>query len=136
MIPTIPIKPDEPLITTVVQDTLHMRTRIGERITDEAVDECARHTKDKFAGAFQTLVRLTGVPFEISEKQKHGKAEIGYSSLTGRHWRTVLKKIGPIIRSSTGVFSDEKRNQFADLYESFNDILEFAGGKINKAIVL
>ena len=126
-IPTLPIKSDEPLITTVAQDTLHMRCRIGERITDGAVDECAKHTKDKYAEGFQTLVRLTGVPFEISEKHKHGKREIGYSSLTGVHWQKVLSKIGPIIRSSKGVFSDKKRDEFADLYEEFNSILEFAG---------
>ena len=124
---TLPADPEEPLITSVVQDVLHMRCRMGERITGEGVDDCAKHTGDKFAAAFQSLVRLTGVPFEIYEKQSRGKAEIKFSSLIGRHWRTVLQKIGPIIRSSTGVFSDKSRDKFADLYESFISILMFAG---------
>ena len=108
---TLPADPEEPLITSVVQDVLHMRCRIGERITGKGVDACAKHTGDKFAAGFQSLVRLTGVPFEIYEKQSRGKAEIKFSSLIGRHWRTVLQKIGPIIRSSTGVFFGQEERR-------------------------
>ena len=124
---TIPADPEEALINKVTQDLLHMRCRMGEQATDGAIKDCAAFTKDKYAGGFQTLVRLTGVPFQIYEKQVRGKAEIKYSSLTGRHWRTVLEKIGPIIRSSSGVFSEKRKEEYADLYESLSNIFKFAG---------
>ena len=47
--------------------------------------------------------------------------------MTGVMWRKLLGRIGPAIRSSTGVFPDELKDRIASLYENFKDLLDLAG---------
>ena len=53
--------------------------------------------------------------------------KVEHSSLTGVMWRKLLGRIGPAIRSSTGVFPEAMKDRLASLYEGFKDLLDFAG---------
>ena len=104
-----------------------MRTRICERIVKENIRESGEFMNDKLAKSFQDTVRKVGIPFRVYEASIHGRAQIGFSALTGRHWRTFLAKFPAILRASSGVLSEERANKFATLYEEFNAALTFAG---------
>ena len=126
-IATLPVKKTDPLITSIPQDALHMRMRLADRLTKEAVAKSAKHTGDKLAKSFQNLARKTQVPFATYEAPVHGKIEVKHSSMTGKNWKRFLSKIGQEIRSSSGVFSDDDREKFAFLFEELHLILTFAG---------
>ena len=126
-IASLPVKKSDPLITSIPQDVLHMRMRLAERLTKEAITKSAKFTGDKLAKGFQTLARNTHVPFSTYEAPVHGKIEVKHSSMTGRNWRRFLCKIGQEIRGSSGVFSDDDRAKFAFLFEELHSVLTFAG---------
>ena len=54
---TLPKDPNGRLIESVPMDVLHMRMRVGEKLTKETISKSAAHTGDKFASTFQNLVR-------------------------------------------------------------------------------
>ena len=62
-IATLPKDPKGRLIDCVPMDLLHMRIRIGEKLTKETIAKSAEYTGDKFATGFQNLVRLENMSF-------------------------------------------------------------------------
>ena len=126
-IATLPVNPEAPLIEGIAQDLLHMCNRISERVSKKTIAVSAAYTGQKLSDKFQDLARSTGVPFLIYEASFRGKLEVKFSSLTGRNWRRLINQIGPKIRESTGVLPENVKMQFAELYESFDAILTFAG---------
>ena len=63
----------------------------------------------------------------MAEVLVHGKQKVVFNSLTGRHWRNLLPKLGPLIRSSSGVFAPQHQEPLAALVEKFVVILNLAG---------
>ena len=117
-IASIPVKKSDPLITSIPQDVLHMRMRLADRLTKEAVAKSAKFTGDKLAKGFQQLARNTRVPFSTYKAPVHGKIVVKHISMTGRNWKRFLGKIGHEIRGSSGVFSDDDREKFAFFLKS------------------
>ena len=101
-ISSLPTDRDSPIINDVCQDVLHMRLRISERMVNEAIKESATFTGDKLSQGFQAVIRQTGVPFRIYETSIRGRAQVCFSSLTGRHWRKLLNGISSALRLSSG----------------------------------
>ena len=126
-ISSLPINLDSPIVASVPPDMLHLRGRVGKKILDNCITISGEHTKNKLAPEFQALVRLARVPFKISESLVHGKSQIGSNTLTGRHWRIILKKLPNLIRQSTNCFPESCRDKIAQLFEDLDSILATAG---------
>ena len=126
-IASLPIQREDPLIHAVPPDILHLRSRVGEKVTGNFLGASAKHTNNKLAPEFQALIRSAGVPFRISETLVHGKSKVVFSSMTGVHWRRLLPKLPDLIRSSTDVFDAAHKEPFAKLIEGFVQILAIAG---------
>lgn len=126
-IASLPVNLEDPIIYAVPQDLLHMANRMGERVSKRVVKVVREFTGEKFAESFQKLAQSTGVPFLVYEASVRGKPEMMFGSITGRSWRRLLNQIGPKIRSSTNVFPEELKLKFAQLYETLDATLSFAG---------
>ena len=111
----------------VPPDMLHLRLRVGEKLTTNCIHASADHTKNKLVPGFVELVRSTGVPFKVSETMIHGRNQTVFNSLTGRHWRIMLPKLPQLIRNSQDIFAEAHKEPLAMLLEGFVHILSFAG---------
>ena len=106
---------------------LHLRGRVGKKLLTNCVKISGDFTNNKLAPEFQELVKSLRVPFKISESNVHGRNEIGFNNLTGRHWRVILAKLPKLIRESTNCFPESCKNKIAQLIEDLHSILATAG---------
>ena len=126
-IASLPLDPNAPIIKAVPQDKLHMTNRMGERVVKRIAKASGKFLNEQYCDSFKALARTTGVPFLIYEKSVNGKPEMKFGSLTGRNWRKLLNLLGPKIRASTNVFPEEVKHKFAELVETLDSTLRFAG---------
>ena len=126
-IPLIPVGWETPLIQAVPPDTMHMQNRGGDKLVKGFISASGKFTGDPLAPAFAELVNTTGVRFSIWPATVHGQNQIKYTPLTGTNWRILLKRLGPAIKQSTGVFCDADKEHFGKLVEEFGKVMEFAG---------
>ena len=120
-IASLPVKKTDPVITSIPQDALHMRMRLADRLTKEAIAKSAKYTGDKLAKSLQNPIRNTQVPLGTYKAPVHGKIEVMHSSMTGKKLKAIfLGKIGQEIRGSSGVSSEDIREKFAFLFANYN----------------
>ena len=122
----LPVDRNEPIIEAVPPDILHARTRIAEKHLRGLIIAAGKHEKNKFAPRLQALIRSGGVPFRITENLVHGKAQIGFTSLTGRHWKMLLPKLPKLIQNSEDVFDEAHRELLATVMEELVECLDLA----------
>ena len=126
-IPLLPVGWNTPLIQVVPPDTLHMQNRGGDKLMRGFITASGNLTKEPLAPKLVELIRSTGVRFKTFHHTVHNQQQVGYTSLTGRSWRILLKNLGPAIMQSNGVFPDKDKEHFAELVAEFHRIIEFAG---------
>jgi hypothetical protein len=116
-IPTLPANWSSPLIEVVPPDLLHLRMRGGGKLLRNCIMASAQHTGNKLATEFQALCRETGMRFSIFETTVRTKTEVAFTSLTGREYQSLLNRLGPKIKTSTGVFADSYKVALGELVE-------------------
>ena len=126
-IASLPADINCPIIEGVPLDALHARMRIGDKLVEGSVDISSKFTGDPLAKGFEQLVQSLGVRFSINETVVHGKVKVKHSSMTGVNWRKLFARIGPAIRSSSGIFPEDIKGKLASLFEDFHALLSFAG---------
>ena len=122
----LPVDRNEPIIEAVPPDILHARTRIAEKHLRGLIVAAGIHQKNKLAPRLQALVRSAGVPFRITENLVHGKAQIGFNSLTGRHWKKLLPQLPELIWRSEDVFDGAHIEPLATVMRELAESLDFA----------
>ena len=72
------------------------------------------------------MVRSCGIPFKITETSIHGRSQVTFNSLNGRHWRKLLPQLPGKIRECN-IFAEEQKEPLAKFVEDFVEILSIAG---------